>query len=150
MQENTTQETLETQYRLVKREVNTSHVLQWGQLDIDAQTVSVFLGSQPTGDSDDVYGPFPPFHDPCLVSDVMTTTTGPSLIPQFSFTSFSLKVLFSQCNSASTELQKNMWDDEFILGVVGWSDDSLGGMGQGDDSLGEGLGDDSLDGVMIF
>lgn len=59
-------ETLLKQYHIVAKETNTSHVLQWGQLSIDKEMVSRFVGDQQG--TLDTYGPFPPMRDPCLVS----------------------------------------------------------------------------------
>lgn len=61
-----TQETLEKQFKVVREETTTSHVLQFGELSLTKKKVAEFVGSQESDAS--TYGPFDPPTDPCLVS----------------------------------------------------------------------------------
>ncbi|XP_076056955.1 legumain-like [Oratosquilla oratoria] len=66
--EDITKETLEKQFKIVHKETTTSDVMEWGQLNINAETVSTFQGSGKAELED--YGPFYPSDDPCLNSSV--------------------------------------------------------------------------------
>ncbi|CAL4062267.1 unnamed protein product [Meganyctiphanes norvegica] len=69
---NVTAETLHHQFEKVKRETTTSPVTQFGDIkNISSEFLSLFMGNQPT-DLEDSWGPFPPHHDPCLKSAVVS------------------------------------------------------------------------------
>ncbi|CAL4087011.1 unnamed protein product [Meganyctiphanes norvegica] len=70
--ENVTAETFHHQFEKVRREVTTSNVTQWGQHNISHEFLSLFMGNKPT-DLEDSWGPFPPMHDPCLKSAVVSS-----------------------------------------------------------------------------
>lgn len=63
--EDVTKETLHKQLWKVKKEVKTSHVMHYGNSNISAEFLSVFMGNKTTN-LEESWGPFPPHHDPCL------------------------------------------------------------------------------------
>merc|ERR1711970_962319 len=69
--ENVTTETLHEQFKKVHKEVTTSHVMAWGNKSISAEVLSVYVGNKTTN-LEESWGPFPPSHDPCLSSAVIS------------------------------------------------------------------------------
>ncbi|CAL4062268.1 unnamed protein product, partial [Meganyctiphanes norvegica] len=70
--ENMTTETFHHQFEKVRREVTTSNVCQWGEKNISLEFLSLFMGNKTT-DLEDLWGPFPPHHDPCLKTAVVSS-----------------------------------------------------------------------------
>merc|ERR1711970_1121652 len=69
--ENVTTETLHEQFLTVHKEVTTSHVMAWGTKTISKEFLSVYMGNKTTN-LEESWGPFPPSHDPCLKSAVVS------------------------------------------------------------------------------
>jgi len=64
---NVTKETIHKQYRKVRNETKTSHVSHFGNKNISAEFLSVFMGNK-TSNLLETWGPFPPHKDPCLTT----------------------------------------------------------------------------------
>merc|ERR1711970_324959 len=69
--QNVTTETLHEQFKTVHKEVSTSHVLAWGNKTIAKEFLSMYMGNKTTN-LEESWGPFPPSHDPCLKSAVVS------------------------------------------------------------------------------
>nr|XP_027236601.1 legumain-like [Penaeus vannamei]XP_027236602.1 legumain-like [Penaeus vannamei] len=69
--ENLHHETLKKQFKLVRKEVTTSTVMHWGEIRLDRQHLSKFMGKrQASRSQQDVYLPIRGEDDPCLESAV--------------------------------------------------------------------------------
>jgi len=93
--ENIETETLEDQYKVVKRETNTSEVMQFGDMDISKLTVGTFQGSKPT-----ISLPrrtLPPHYPPSWFSCGRDAVPGPD-VP--------VKILQNDLDQATTEEEK--------------------------------------------
>jgi len=64
-------ETIHQQFMTVKKEVTTSHVHQWGTKNISKEFLSAFMGNKSVM-LGEIWGPFPPEHDPCLKTAVVS------------------------------------------------------------------------------
>ncbi|XP_027236600.2 legumain [Penaeus vannamei] len=97
--EDITKESLDKQFHLVRKEVNVSHVLQWGDKAIGKEMASNFLGSKESELSD--FGPFPPFNDPCLKTSVDSTNV-------------SVAIIQGRMASAQNETEASYWAQQMV------------------------------------
>ncbi|XP_047493360.1 legumain-like [Penaeus chinensis] len=97
--EDITKESLEKQFHLVKKEVNVSHVMQWGDKTMAQEMASNFLGSKEAELSD--FGPFPTFNDPCLKTSIDSTNV-------------SVAIIQGRMDAAQNETEASYWAQQMV------------------------------------
>ncbi|CAL4087008.1 unnamed protein product [Meganyctiphanes norvegica] len=110
--EDITIETLKSQYALVQKEVNKSHVLEWGDLSLNNEVMSLYLGSKKTLNNDVWYPPA--FHDPCLNSSVASGDVALAIMEANMYTSFDS----NEANYWSEEIIKLDKNRNYLVSVV--------------------------------
>jgi len=113
---NIEQETLEQQYRVVKKETNTSTVCEFGDLSMGKMTVGTFQGTKPTSQVSEGDGghPVPPNWKSCGASAV----SGPQVPLTILQKKIEMAASEEEAELAREELQQLLDNRKFMEGVV--------------------------------
>ena len=113
---NIEKETLEQQYRVVKRETNTSTVCEFGDLSMGKMTVGTFQGTKPTSQvsEGDSGHPVPPNWKSCGASAV----SGPQVPVVILQKKIEMSATEEEAEMAKEELQQLLDNRKFMEGVV--------------------------------
>ena len=115
---NIEKETLEQQYRVVKKETNTSTVCEFGDISMGKMTVGTFQGPKPTSQVSDGDGegghPVPPNWKSCGASAV----SGPQVPLTILQRKLELAASEEEAELAREQLQQLLDNRKFMEGVV--------------------------------
>ena len=113
---NIEKETLEQQYRVVKKETNTSTVCEFGDISMGKMTVGTFQGPKPTSQVSEEAGghPVPPNWKSCGASAV----SGPQVPVTILQRKLELAASEEEAELAREQLQQLLDNRKFMEGVV--------------------------------